>query len=300
MTDINPPRINRRRMLSITATTVAGLAAGALASSGPAHAAPSLCDLPGTGSVGPELCGTPSPPPECGDPSDTGTARLELWDDVKGATPANPKGAEEVVETFQPVEPFTNPLTYQGFAIRKGNQGTLRSNNLLLIPTQRITGIECRIIWQPTTINFPAYAYEKAEAYQQGKVPAGSAVAVGINSVAARQKDQLHIHMSRLQTQANSELATEEGKGTKSNIAWTLDKWKHSRVELLGRTYRIVHVPDLRDVFENLRVHVATGNMREQMLVITARPSGGYYLINSEVSALKGGTGQCDLLLDYS
>lgn len=315
MTDINPPRINRRRMLSITATTVAGLAAGALASSGPAHAAPSLCDLPGTGSVGPELCGPLGSGADCGGFNDVTppgvTDRLFLWERVKNVTPAFPGTNTKVVRTSvsmipqqpQPVPkviPPPTPLsgsTKQAYAIRQGGTpGGSGPNNRLLIPTQRLSGIECSHIWQGTTLNFCKIAFDEANAAPR---PVGTVPAIGINSKAARQQDQLHIHLSRAQAGVMKNL---ESALKKNEIKLKQADWGAApHVTILGRTYRVLHRQNLNDnPFRLMLDNVAPKNMGEQMLAIVPAPQGGFYLINSEVKALPGGTGQVDSLLYYT
>lgn len=312
MTDINPPQINRRRMLSITATTVAGLAAGALAASGPAQAAPDLCELPGTGSVGPEVCGTLGST-VCGRVTDSGT-HFELWEGVQDATPTYPSPNDRVVvfagikmDPWQrkpnPTPPPPSPKppqpvgdADQGYAIRGGKKGQTRDFDNLFIPLQRISGIECDRIWKKTTINYWKWAYAEAV-----KKP-GHVTALGINSVAARHENQLHIHLSQLQTSASKNLAAAQQAG---HIATTPQGWASiAKVDLLGKgkEYRVLHVPDLEtNIFALLRDHVALSNqaMATQMLVVTPSPLGGFYVINSQHD-MPHGTGECDALLYYS
>lgn len=315
MTDIDPPQINRRRMLSITATTVAGLAAGALASSGPAQAAPGLCDLPGTGSVGPELCGPLGAGADCGGFTDVTppgvTDRLFLWDRVKNVTPAFPGTNTRVVRTsvsmipqqpqpvpkvIPPPTPLTGP-TKQAYAIRQGGTpGGSGPNNRLLVPTQRLSGIECSHIWQATTLNFCKIAADDADA---AKRPVGTVPAIGINSKAARQQDQLHIHLSRAQAGVMRDLETALKK---NEVKLKQADWGSApHATILGRTYRVLHRQNLNDnPFRLMLDNVAPKNMGEQMLAIVPAPQGGFYLINSEVKALSGGTGQVDTLLYYA
>jgi CDP-diacylglycerol pyrophosphatase len=311
MTDANPPKINRRRMLSITVTTAAGLAAGALASEAPAQTAPDLCDLPGTGSV--DSCGPLDATAVCGSVNDKGDHN-ELWLGVQDATPAYPSPNDRVVVfsgiKMDPWQRVPNPTpppptpkppqpqgdAEQGYAIRGGTKGQTKDFDNLFIPLQRTSGIECKWIWQKTTINYWKWAY--AEAVKKS----GHATALGINSVAARHENQLHIHLSQLNSTAVKNLATAQQAG---HIATTPPGWAAiTRVDLLnnGKEYRVLHVPDLEtNLFGLLRSHIAKSDkaMATQMLVVTPAPTGGFHVINSQHD-MAHGTGECDALLHYS
>lgn len=310
MTDINPPHINRRRMLSITATTVAGLAAGALASSGPAQAAPSLCDLPGTGSVGPLVCGVPGPrdPTICGDYNDNvKAARLYLWEQVKDVTPAAKGTNQEVVVTKSLMEPQPEPKPppkppapapgpfYQGHAIRWGSQWEVQQDRLF-IPTQRVRGIECDITWQPSTLNYFNLAWEEAVT---APLKPGQVHAIGINSAEKRTQDQLHIHLSILVDQAVLDLAT---AWKNHEVAQSQDTWPTKFAKINFRWCRVLWRPNLdQNVFALLHADIATTDMQKQMLVITEAPHGGFYIINSQAempNQLVGGA-SCDPYLVY-
>lgn len=70
-------------------------------------------------------------------------------------------------------------------------------------------------------------------------------------------------------------------------------------------TYRVIHLPDLKKLFELLYNHVADVQPREAMadqilIVVPREKSGaGFYIINSWSGLPGGGTSTCDYLLRY-
>jgi hypothetical protein len=84
-------------------------------------AAPALADPPGSS-------------PDCGDWNDTG-GRFYLWDQVEKRTPTDGGTYLEVV--------FPDPARDYGYAVHNGAHGAPSTYDLLLLPTNRVSGIEC-------------------------------------------------------------------------------------------------------------------------------------------------------------
>jgi CDP-diacylglycerol pyrophosphatase len=250
--------------------------------------------LAGTG-LGPHGCrGDNMLPDLCGKRSDSGP-RLYLWDSTRACV-ANPHlGNCLVTETDYVVLPG-----------RPENK-----HNFLLVPTQRIKGIECPKLWTTyASINY----WE--DAWYQAHKPGGTAevsyvvmnvnyVGLGVNSARARQQDQLHIHMAGFSPGESKYINEQHAK-----ITDTPGKWPDSIIEAGGILYRALHLKTLaQNPFVLLHDYVVVptgGDMAEQTLLVTSSDSGGVYLLNSE-GGLKSpahpglhGTGTCDLLLVYS
>ncbi|WP_078960317.1 CDP-diacylglycerol diphosphatase [Streptomyces sp. NRRL WC-3618] len=173
----------------------------------------------------------------------------------------------------------------------------------LVVPIDRVKGIECYTIWQLGAPNYWHSAWE----YVCKHMPPAS-TGLGINSKSARTKDQLHIHMADFHERASGDLV-HELKGQQGNMAPHSGKsWAESLVTATGwvapaqkweqRKYRAQHVPNLgSNLFETLQKEVAPGpeRMQEQtMIVIPA--SQGFYVLNSE-KGIRDGTSTCDYLL---
>jgi CDP-diacylglycerol pyrophosphatase len=211
---------------------------------------------------------------DCGSPSDTGND-VYLWTKVQECLQHPPGTCLEV-----------NP--HEGVAVVRGSQG---KTDFLLVPTVRIKGIECPKIWQPGAPNYWELAWRKAQVY----LPHRTSIGLGINSQAARTQNQLHIHLAAIRNQVKVELGKHD-----HDITQKPEEWKNSVVTVLGRNYRVLRVADLgSNLFALLREHVATNDMRDQTLIVTARQPTGFYVLNSQAS-LRNGTSTCDTLLVYS
>lgn len=130
-----------------------------------------------------------APPPDCGSPSDSSktNGRFWLWDQVKGCTPAQP-GSNLYVKQIS-----ASPNRF--YAIRRGGDNPHGNNDMLLMPTNRISGIECSYLRHDPP-NWWSGAWREAVA----NIPAkpSSPLALGVNSKDRRGQDQLHIHLSQV------------------------------------------------------------------------------------------------------
>ena len=99
---------------------------------------------------------TVAPPPAgCGLDSDSGKTdpRFTLWDDVKGETGVKPfkPGNLDVVTPAAKYQPDKkHPKRY---AIRLGGDHPGHGDDYLLVPTNRIKGIECSYLWDGSQLN---------------------------------------------------------------------------------------------------------------------------------------------------
>jgi CDP-diacylglycerol pyrophosphatase len=253
-------------------------------------------------------CGTPppgagpcpSPSAICGYPSDSGP-RLELWEEV------------QVAEGWKkPPPPDTSLLTTPHYVILRGRPET--NHNFLLVPSCRITGIECPFIWGPMA--YPAYwddAWEQAQPGGAAPVKYPS-IGLGINSAirGIRMQDQLHIHMAGILSGVQGQLNTLEKMG---KITGMLMKWRDQIVPVEGRNqttgmaetrnYRALVLPKSelkKNLFMLLGNFVpkAETHKADQILVVTPRSGDSFYVLNSDPVTLTNGTGTADLLLVYA
>ncbi|MFC0005751.1 CDP-diacylglycerol diphosphatase [Micromonospora siamensis] len=271
------------------------LADGGLDDGGQGHDLPP----PDLGAPGAGSCPTPSA--LCGRPSDSGP-RYELWERVQVCT-----GAASPPPFVDCLSVTSTYVVLRGFPTN--------THNYLLVPTCRVSGIECPWIATTAAPNYWLDAWNNAQAGQPGHVVYPT-IGLGINSVAARQQDQLHIHLagihSGIQTQLNQYDSTITNDPT---------RWRNQFVPILGvsasaavspyRTYRVLRVATLNtNLFTLLRDYVVrpTGAaMGDQILAVTPRlvGSGGFYVLNSQLAlpnpaGLPIGTATVDFLLAYA
>ncbi|MHA5054360.1 CDP-diacylglycerol diphosphatase [Streptomyces sp. SD15] len=183
------------------------------------------------------------------------------------------------------------------YAVTRGDSGS--KVHFLLVPTDRITGIECPRIWASSATDYWAAAAMKVHTYFPGR---GADVGLGINSKYRRNQDQLHIHMAAFAPDALKYL-----KANDKEISSDPGKWKGTVLPVNGhdssqtRNYRVMRVENFaNNLFALLRHKVLTtdSEMENQMMVLIPR-SSGYYVLNSD-NYLRGGTDTCDHLMDVT
>ncbi len=178
--------------------------------------------------------------------------------------------------------------------------GKTPNNDYLLLPTCRVTGIECPMIWNSGAPNFWKGALEGAKLSSVSpKQPYG----FGINSKDARKRQQLHIHIAPLQN--GSVKILPQLTAQKKKIVTDKRDWLNSVIIIKGvepngpkdRPYRALWVQDLdHNMFEYLFAYIATPmGLQERMdpaaimpyenlVVIPEDPKTGtgFYVLNSD------------------
>ncbi|MFJ9968612.1 CDP-diacylglycerol diphosphatase [Streptomyces avermitilis] len=222
---------------------------------------------------------TTVPAPPCGELKDGD--QYFLWTEVKKFVPCD--GHRSVVA--------------------RGSAGS--DKHYLLVPTDRVTGIECECIqggydyWQEARRLIP-FLFRPPSPVNPEQI------GLGINSLHNRQQEQLHIHIAQFLPAAQLTLRNNE-----SNIpynAW--NEWTNGKavVPIITkedstkyRQYRVIRTDQNTsnlNLFAALKQYV-NHNMADQTLILIPRVGGGWYVLNSEPD-LGGGTGTCDHLLLYT
>ncbi|MFI7604480.1 CDP-diacylglycerol diphosphatase [Micromonospora sp. NPDC049366] len=255
---------------------------------------------PTPGEPGASPCPTPSA--LCGYPSDTG-GRYDLWDRV------------QVCEGTKTGPPFPQCLrTTATYVVLNGGSGS--NHDFLLVPSCRVSGIECPFVATAAAPNYWLESWLNAQPGQPGHVVYPH-VGLGVNSAdpTIRQQDQLHIHLAGIHSGIQTQLNNHD-----SAITNNPSRWRTQIVPIWGltntgvpapRSYRVLHVANLNEnLFTLLRDSVVrpTGStMAAQMLAVTPRlvGNGGFYVLNSEPGlsvppGQPGGTGTVDFLLAYA
>jgi len=181
--------------------------------------------------------------------------------------------------------------------------------NYTLFAGQRRKGIECPKILRMNAPNYWEFAWDAAKKHLKGQVKAGK-IGLAINSRAARTECQLHIHVSCIQTGVRTQLDGyyKSGHIAPNPASWNSKKYvRPLKYTVNGssqtRTFRLLYLKNLnQNLFQLLFDNVVSPNsedMAEQTLVVTERPGGGFYILNSmDPSSSFVGTGFGEGLLD--
>jgi CDP-diacylglycerol pyrophosphatase len=182
------------------------------------------------------------------------------------------------------------------YAILKDISG--RSQHLL-IPTERVTGVESPSILEPNAPEYWADAWNSRDTVEASlKQPlAADQFGLEINSEYRRTQQQLHIHMDCMRTDIIDALA-----------AYRHDQpgqWRWETID--GVRYRIMRVTSLTKDNDPFRIvardHPDAQAMATQTILVTAAgPSGdkdGWLVLNSGLD-VDNGTGTAEGLLDHA
>jgi CDP-diacylglycerol pyrophosphatase len=124
--------------------------------------------------------------------------------------------------------------TANGVAIMKDKAG---NTQYLIIPTEKITGIEGHAILEPQATNYFADAWTATNLVDQRlhRTLTRTDFAIAINSVSGRTQNQLHIHVDCIQPTVKSAL---EQVGPEIGTTW-----QQLPVKLSGHEYRVMWLP---------------------------------------------------------
>jgi len=188
----------------------------------------------------------------------------------------------------------------KGFVVLKDLEGTTQ---YLLIPTDRITGIESPRLLEPDVPNYFADAWKErgfTEAAAHRKLRRED-LSLTVNSTHARSQEQLHIHIDC------TRIAVRDAVGRRLGAIG--DDWAPFAEKLLGHDYQAMRVvaDDLAgiDPFRLLadRVPGARAAMGEQTIgvlgaVFDGRP--GFVILTTHTDPATGNRGGAEELQDHS
>jgi CDP-diacylglycerol pyrophosphatase len=177
-----------------------------------------------------------------------------------------------------------------GYVILKDIRGRTQ---YLLIPTNRVTGIESPYLLTPGAPNYFAYAWDArgyVERAARRALPR-SAISLAINSAIARSQNQLHIHIDCIRSDVRQVLGRE--------LAVIGDSWAPLSEPLVGaHHYRAMRV--VADTLEGANPFVlladgvpgARADMGKESLVVVgaefAAGQPGFVILNSQVDPSTG------------
>ncbi|GAA3124433.1 hypothetical protein GCM10020254_84590 [Streptomyces goshikiensis] len=211
-----PNGMPRRQFVALSGA----LGAGALLAGAGGSASAAACPPPGSGST--SGCPSPTDPPPPGGPSpcppgaDAASLRQSRGHRPAVAGRAVLHAGDRPAQRAQGGLPQDHPPNY---VVLHGVP--VSTHNYLTVPACRITGIECPFLLTPNVANYWHEAWENAR--RGGDVPVQYRyIGLGINSQAARQLDQLHIHMAGVRDSTQLRLQALDAAG---RVATNPSQW---------------------------------------------------------------------------
>ncbi|WP_238421357.1 CDP-diacylglycerol diphosphatase [Gordonia sp. 'Campus'] len=271
------------RLLTTMAVSAAIAASTAISAGGIASAAPPTPTQ--------KLCGQTSDNPKT-------DSRLYLWGQVKGTTPKKPGPNIEVVQPAAQVQP--NPKKPKYYAVRRGGDSKGVDDDFLIVPTNRVRGIECPYLWDGTQLNLWSAAW-----WQGGKRVAknpAKPLAIGVNSAQKRGQDQLHVHMAQVypatlrDLQAITQPETSLYQWKKTDVPLSVDPRKSWNAQ---RNFHVVKSTGaLPDLFKVLHGQMAVGEDigLYSIAVVDAGKPDTYFVLASTPALSNNGTGLMDMV----
>lgn len=182
-----------------------------------------------------------------------------------------------------------------GFVVLKDRNGPLQ---FLLIPTEKITGIESPELLNPFTPNYMAEAWRSRHFMEEkrGAPIEDSAVALTINSQRGRTQNQLHIHISCLRPDIRQRLDSLSASLT------TL--WQSEQLGEHVYQVRAVTRDEMKKMSPFLRIAKEIPGAREEMnkygIAVAALPDGRRALMVIKRNLLLLNKGSAEELQDHS
>ncbi len=182
------------------------------------------------------------------------------------------------------------------FVVMKDRIGRLQ---YLLMPIDKITGVEDPVLLSPNTPNFFALAWQERHfmASRLGKPIADVDISLAVNSKYGRSQNQLHIHVSCIRPDVRSRLS--ELRPTAA------ERWIHLPGGLSGHDYLVRHTSEAelqqRGAFQLLADEVdgTRENMANFGLAMTSLPNGGLLLLATEFAPLRLNFASAEELQDH-
>lgn len=182
----------------------------------------------------------------------------------------------------------------QGYVTLKDLNGPLQ---YLLMPIEKITGMESPIILEPTTPNLFADAWQQRAllAQKRGAPIADSALSLAINAQYGRTQNQLHIHISCLRPDVRQQL---DALSPKLNAQWQSATLRKHRYQV-----RTLSVAELAQQSAFIRLADEIPHARSEMgkygLALAQLPDGRLALLALERNWLKLNSGSAEELQDH-
>jgi len=201
-------------------------------------------------------------------------------------------------QSKQDPAPCTSVDLAHGYAVLKDLDG---ATQFLLIPTERVSGIEDKAILAPDAPNYWADAWQARHDVEQraGHPLPRDALSLAINAVSGRTQDQLHIHIDCIRPDVRAALAQHQ--------AAIGPEWSSFPVPLTGHHYRAMRLSGAELGFTNpfrlLAASVPQAEMGEHTLVLAGAvfppDLPGFILLDDRADLSAGDPGSGEELQDH-
>jgi CDP-diacylglycerol pyrophosphatase len=177
------------------------------------------------------------------------------------------------------------------------------ATQVLLIPTDRASGIESPRLLEPSAPNYWQAAWDARRFFERraGRAVPRQEVAMAINSAFARSQNQLHIHIDCVRPDVIGAL--------EANQARIGLRWSNLAVHLVGQPYRVRRLMGAelapRDPFKLLALgdpRAGADMARETLAVVGFTFAGdrpGFILLSGRTDILRGDQGAGEEILDH-
>lgn len=182
-----------------------------------------------------------------------------------------------------------------GYVVLKDRDGPLQ---FLLLPTEKISGIESPELLNPSTPNFFAEAWRSRHFMEErrGSPVDDSAVALSINSQRGRTQNQLHIHISCLRPDIRQRLDSLDASLTNR---WQLEQLGEHQYQV-----KIITRDEFKRTSPFIRIANELPDAREEMgkygVAVAAMPNGRRALMVIKRNLLLLNQGSAEELQDHS
>lgn len=182
-----------------------------------------------------------------------------------------------------------------GYVVLKDRVGPLQ---FLLLPTEKISGIESPDLLNPSTPNFFAEAWRSRHFMEErrGSPVDDSAVALSVNSQRGRTQNQLHIHISCLRPDIRQRLDS-------LNASLT-DRWQPEQLGENQYQIRIISKDEFKRTSPFIRIANELPDARDEMgkygVAVAAMPNGRRALMVIKRNLLLLNQGSAEELQDHS
>ncbi|QCE33185.1 CDP-diacylglycerol diphosphatase [Acetobacteraceae bacterium] len=178
----------------------------------------------------------------------------------------------------------------QDYALLKDIAGKAQ---VLLIPLQRLHGVESPALGDPQTPNYLQSAWEARNILSKiTQHPISDEdVSLSINSQFARSQNQLHIHISCLKKSVAHQIHDLDPEHLPESII------------LKGNPYHIHLTDTLQEspfLTLNKEKHFDPDKMKKETMVVTAAPGKRFYILTSEVNFLHFNWGSGEMLQEHN
>jgi CDP-diacylglycerol pyrophosphatase len=182
----------------------------------------------------------------------------------------------------------------QGYAVLKDLRG---ATQLLLIPTDRVSGIEDPKLLAASSPNYWQAAWSARGLFEQrvGRPVPRDAIALAVNSLYGRSQNQLHIHIDCVRADVRQALR---------RLRPPDSRWSSFNAALAGHRYRVMRLDgdDLagRDPFKLLADGdpQARADMRRETLAVIGGASG-FFLLSDRADWTRHDDAHGEVLMDH-